>query len=765
MFDNDEQIFVPVSLAEEEKKIAAKIFDGLNPQQAAAVDCLEGPLLIMAGAGSGKTRVLTCRMANLLAHGVSPRKILAITFTNKAAQEMKDRAEKMIGSAAQDVWISTFHSFCARVLRREIAVTKKYQSNYVIYDSSDSQALIRECVRELGLDSARFSSVMSRISDAKNNLLDAAHYRQSISAYRRPNEYEMNISNIYFLYEKKLRENNALDFDDLIFLMVKIFQEHEDIRQKYQNWFHYILVDEYQDTNMAQYMLTKYLAEKHKNICVVGDADQSIYGWRGADMRNILHFEDDYPTAKIITLEQNYRSTKQILGAANSVIQQNINRMKKNLWTENETGDKVRFTHCLTDRTEATFVAREIRKLVSHENFQYREIAILYRTNAQSRVLEEKFNQSEIPYTIIGGLKFYERKEIKDIIAYLRLIFNPRDNISLQRIINVPKRGLGAASLGRLAEFSNETGFSIFEIIINDDLLRNVPQLSPKIKNVLRNFASMIMSFSESQKNFTLHELINAVLDESGYLKALQTDEEKNKPENISRVENLSSFVNSAQEFSAMRAGVTLEDFLNHVALMTDADSLKDEDSKVSLMTVHSAKGLEFPVIFLTGMEEGLFPHANSMVDDARLEEERRACYVAITRAKKFLYITAARDRKTFGNNHSSSISRFIKEIPTDFMANFSEQRSEETARNNSFAYSHRNAYSPPPPKIDKPSRELQKKAQPKIDWRLGDQVRHRKWGLGTVVAVQKDTIKIIFANPEIGEKILKSAVAPIEKI
>jgi len=772
LFDNDETYFEETNFSESERDAQEKIFAGLNPQQVEAVNCLQGPLLIMAGAGSGKTKVLTCRMANLLAHGVSPYRILAITFTNKAAREMKSRAEKMIGEVAKNVFISTFHSFCARILRREIEVTGKYQRNFVIYDSSDSQSIIKECIRQLNLENDRFfNGAVNKISGAKNQLMDAKSYRAFISQKPDASPYDKFVVQIYELYEKKLLENNALDFDDLIFIMVKILRDFDEVREKYQEKFQYILVDEYQDTNMAQYMLTKYLAAKSKNICVVGDADQSIYGWRGADMRNILNFEEDYPDAKVIKLEQNYRSTKQILGAANAVIKKNINRKEKVLWTENPDGEKVKFIRCITDKTEAAFVAREIKRLIEKENFRYNDIAILYRTNAQSRILEERFMQTEIPYAIIGGFKFYERKEIKDIMAYLRLIFNPRDNVSLQRIINVPRRGLGPVNMQRIVAFSNEIDKSIFEIIVDNHLLESVPNLSPKVKQSLHDFAAMIMSFHESQKNFKLKDLIYSVMKESGYLRSLNEAEDGDKEENQSRIENLSSFVNSAEEFNEINQDATLEDFLNHVALISDIDSLEDDEnnSRVSMMTIHSAKGLEFPIVFVTGMEEGILPHANSSMDFDSLEEERRACYVALTRAEKKLYLTASCERKTFGKTYYATNSRFVKEISEgcDCMVEYSEkhgsqnQSTSKTYETNPQNYPHRKVYSAPTAHRDAKITVASGKPREKIDWQVGDQAKHRKWGVGTIMEVDGDSIKVVFSNPEVGEKNLKASIAP----
>lgn len=757
-----------INLADSQKKF----LNDLNPQQLEAVNCLEGPLLVMAGAGSGKTRVLTYRIANLLANDVPAWQILAITFTNKAAAEMKSRAENLIGQPAAKVWISTFHSFCARILRREIDVTGVYNTNYIIYDAGDSKVVLHECLKELNLDAERFAGAASKISNAKNSLLDAKQYAEkALMASGGVSNYEVNFVKIYELYEKKLKENNALDFDDLIMITTKIFKNNPEVLERYQERFKYILIDEYQDTNTAQYELTKLLASKEKNICVVGDADQSIYGWRGADMKNILNFEKDYPNAKIILLEQNYRSTKQILGAANGVIKNNLDRIEKNLWTENKNGEKIQFVHCVSDKSEAAFVAREIRQLVTNENFLYKEIAILYRTNAQSRVLEEKFMQSEIPYIIIGGLKFYERKEIKDILAYLRLIVNPHDNMSFQRIINVPRRGFGPINIARLAEFAAQNEISIFDVISKEENLRHVPQLSPRMRQRLRDFAAMIISFGESQRNFSLHEFINTVINETGYLAMLKEGEDAQKAENISRIENLDAFVNSATDFENLTDDATLEEFLNHVALLTDLDSIKEEESRVSMMTVHSAKGLEFPVVFIVGMEEGLLPHANSLADYEKVEEERRICYVAMTRAKQKLYISAASERRTFGRSYDTKISQFVREIPSEFIAAFSEKN---PASDNSHHHSHtsknshENKISSAKISISAPVRVYQPKIPQRnsqTDWNVGDKVSHKKWGVGTVIDIANGYLKINFANPEIGVKMLKAVAAPVEKI
>ena len=746
-----------------------KIFAGLNPQQKEAVNCLEGPLLVMAGAGSGKTKVLTCRIANLLAHGVQPYNILAITFTNKAANEMKSRAEKMIGEPARNVWLSTFHSFCAKILRFEIEVTGVYKKNYLIYDTNDTKTVLNECLKKLNLDGERFNHAAAVISGLKNKLIDAAQYREMVFTKVNSTDFEKAFVNVYELYEKKMAEINALDFDDLIFIMVKIFRDYPEILEKYQERFKYILIDEYQDTNVAQYILTKYLAAKYKNICVVGDADQSIYGWRGADMQNILNFEEDYPAAKVVLLEQNYRSTKNIIAGANGVIANNVNRKEKNLWTENETGGKINFIHCYSDRAEAHFIAQEIKRLVSYENARYKDIAILYRTNAQSRAFEEKFMQTDIPYIIVGGLKFYDRKEIKDILAYLRLIENPQDDISFLRVVNVPRRGIGPVNLERLVNFAAERGTSIFDIVSSNISLEQVPQLSPKCKQKLHEFALMLTYFSNAKDGLQLYALVNAVLKESGYLSSLTEGEDADKEENIARRENLSAFVNGVKEFEEINAGANLEDFLNHVALVADIDSLDEENSRVSLMTIHSAKGLEFPIVFVAGMEEGLLPHANSMISSTQLEEERRACYVAMTRAKKKLYLTAAAERRTFGRTYEAYISRFIAEVPPAVMASFSERNQSSSNFLQSMNYIKNPAAKVKP--AAQPAKEAKRsiltaqKVKTSENWQVGDKVSHKKWGVGTIMNIDGENLTIQFANPEIGEKKLKAGVAPISKV
>ncbi len=752
--------------------------------QREAVNHKDGPLLIMAGAGSGKTRVLTCRIANLLASGVRPWQILAITFTNKAAAEMRERVDRMIGEGAREVWLSTFHSFCARFLRREIESSGLYKKSFSIYDASDSQVLIKRCLKELNLDEKQYapSGVQAAISNAKNQLMGPSAYEKNAAGF-----YELKIAEVYRLYAKRLKENNALDFDDLLLVTVSILEDNEEIRLKYQSRYRYILVDEYQDTNGAQYQITKLLAGEHHNLCVVGDADQSIYGWRGADIRNIMDFEKDYPEARVIKLEQNYRSTKHILAAANEVIAHNANRKPKELWTENPEGEKITVYKASDERDEAYFITSTIQKQKTLFHAAYGDMAILYRTNAQSRVLEEGLMRAGIPYTMVGGLKFYDRKEIKDILAYLRVIFNPMDTVSLLRIINVPKRGLGNTSLGRLNEYAEANGLSLFEVISNPDALDEISGITARVKKPLENFAALIFEFIGLQAGMPLDALIEKLMEDSGYLKELEEDK---KPENESRLENLKEFVGVARDFVKNEDEATLENFLGQVSLVSDIDHAEMEDDRVTLMTLHSAKGLEFPTVFLAGMEEGVFPHSRTLMDSAQLEEERRTCYVGITRAQRKLFLTYAGMRTIFGRTNMNPPSRFLSEIPEEYLEH-QDRRTGSTgyagfSTGSSFRPSDRQMgrtqFSGKPKSALEALQELQKKRanektapaagpaiRPDVNtvWKAGDKARHGKWGIGTVVSVrgtgEETELKIAF--PDIGIKGLMQKYAPIEKV
>lgn len=754
------------------------IYDGLNPAQAQAVAHINGPLLIMAGAGSGKTKVLTCKIANLLDNGISPYNILAITFTNKAATEMRERVDRMIGEKAKYVWLSTFHSFCAKFLRFEIEALGMYKKNFVIYDTQDAQTLIKNCLKELNLDEKQYSpyAVQSAISNAKNMMMTPTDFANNASDF-----FARKISEIYNMYQANLVENNALDFDDLLMLAVKVLQEHEDIRQKYQERFKYILVDEYQDTNGAQYQLTSLLAGMYRNLCVVGDADQSIYGWRGADIRNIMDFEKDYPEATVIKLEQNYRSTKTILNAANMVIEHNIDRKPKKLWTDNPQGEKIIHYTASDERDEAKFITEEAIKQKTLFNVSYGDMAVLYRTNAQSRALEEGFMRAGVPYTMVGGLKFYDRKEIKDILAYLRLIYNPEDTISLKRIINVPKRSLGAVTIDKLAQFAEMYNMTLFDAISAPE----TAPITPKAKQSLSNFAEFIIEMINLSTELSVHDLIEKVMDKSGYKADL---EKENTVENQTRIENIKELLSVAKDFEKTTDEPTLENFLSTVSLVSDIDNADIEDDRVTLMTMHSAKGLEFPVVFLAGMEEGLFPHSRTLMNETEIEEERRTCYVGITRAERKLYITNAKDRMLFGRAVSYEPSRFISEIPSQYL----EEREAKikplfgTSSSMGTSYNHfgnqysttkyNNSTASKPNLLGGSLFDKAKTTKPagnvirpdlSIKWKVGDKAKHNKWGIGTIVSVKGsgEEVELKIAFPGQGIKALMQKYAPISKV
>ena len=767
------------------------IFAGLNPAQQAAVRHMEGPLLIMAGAGSGKTRVLTCRIANLLANGVAPWQILAITFTNKAALEMRERVDNLIGDAAKDVWLSTFHSFCARFLRREIEVTGLYKKNFVIYDTSDMQNVIKDCLKTLNLDTKQYppKNILNAISNAKNKLMGPKRF-----ASEADNFFDKKVAEVYDMYQTKLRNNNALDFDDLLLVAVELLRTNDEIREKYQRRFQYILVDEYQDTNGAQYQLTKLLAAQHHNLCVVGDADQSIYGWRGADIHNILDFENDYPEAKVIKLEQNYRSTKMILAAANAVIENNIERKPKELWTDNARGERITSYEASDERDEARYVAEAIAQEHA-DGTDYGDVAILYRTNAQSRVIEETFMRLGLPYTMVGGLKFYDRKEIKDLLAYLRLIYNPLDEVSLLRVVNVPKRGLGQTTMNRLLDFADSQGLTLFEVISDPETLDQIPGITARSRKPLLEFAALIAGLMAEAPSMHLDDLVEEVIDRTGYTKDLQAED---KPENQSRLENIKEFIGSARDFEEQSEEPTLENFLAQLSLVSDVDTADIDDDRVTLMTLHSSKGLEFPVVFMVGMEDGLFPQSRAIEDPNEMEEERRACYVGITRAQRKLYLTHARQRMLYGHTQNFPPSTFLAEIPSEYL---DEQKSafgwEDEPIYRRQGRQQPDYFHPRASQMGhgvhfqgKPQSALEafaalKKRQAavagtgqqrpaagvirpdlSIEWHPGDKVKHGKWGIGTIVSVkgsgEETELKIAF--PGQGVKGLMQKYAPITR-
>lgn len=732
---------------------------GLNPQQAEAVINTEGPMLIMAGAGSGKTKVLTCRVANLLQKGVRPYRILAITFTNKAAAEMRERVNNMSGPDAKDVWLFTFHAFCARFLRMEIDKLPGYGGNFAIYDTADSQNLIKQILKEMNLDDKRFqpSGILSRISNAKNALQDAAAFARQAGDF-----YEQKVADIYSRYEQKLQLNNALDFDDLLMLSIKLLQENKEVREKYQDRFDYLLVDEYQDTNHAQYLLTKFLAAKHRNICVVGDADQSIYGWRGADIQNILDFEKDYPDAKVIKLEQNYRSTQIILNAANAVIENNTGRKPKNLWTENKSGADIIYFQAVDERDEARFVIEQLQNLQRTENKKLGDMAILYRTNTQSRIFEEMLIKSGISYNMVGGLKFYERKEIKDIIAYLRVIFNPADSLSLLRIINVPKRGIGDASLAKIQAYAAGNNVSLFEAVSN---AAAIDGLSSRFVSKLDDLAGIIFELMNLASEAPVEDLIDRVLRDTGYLEELENER---TPQAQSRIDNLHELISVAQEFAASEEENNLENFLAHVALVSDIDDTELGEDAITLMTLHSSKGLEFPVVFLVGMEEGLFPHARTLMDETEIEEERRLCYVGITRAKEKLFLSSTKMRTIYGNTVTYPPSRFLQEIPARLVKTIKRQERFSALENFKQVSEKYSARPQKPASTFNPHSFMPQKPAAAAGgtgtrFNTGDRVSHSKWGEGMVVSVKDSPdgqeVKVAFAGAGVRSLLTKYAV------
>lgn len=737
------------------------LFQGLNKEQAEAVSTINGPMLILAGAGSGKTKVLTCRVAYLLQQGVRPYRILAITFTNKAAAEMRERVDKMAGSAAKDVWLFTFHAFCARILRFDIDKLGDYSNNFAIYDTTDTKNLIKQILKEMNLDEKRFppASIISQISNAKNKLQTPEAYWREASDF-----FSQQVAKIYVAYQEKLRANNAVDFDDLLLLTLQLLQSNAEVREKYQNKFDYLMVDEYQDTNHAQYLLTKVLAGKHKNICVVGDADQSIYGWRGADIQNILDFEKDYPDAKLVKLEQNYRSTEVILDAANAVIKNNSGRKPKNLWTDKGTGTKITYFRAIDERDEARFVIEQMQELQTKENAKLGDMAVLYRTNTQSRVFEEMLIKSGISYSIVGGTKFYERKEIKDIISYMRLIYNPNDSLSLLRVINVPRRGIGDATLGRLQAYAYENNETLFNVISNASV---VPGLSSRFVGKLDELAAVLFELMGDATDLPVKQFITNVMNKTGYLEEL---ENSRSAQDQSRIENLKELLSVAEDFEdkARRNNEepTLENFLADVALVADIDDADLEDDSVTLMTLHSAKGLEFPTVFLVGMEEGIFPHARTLLDENEIEEERRLCYVGITRAEKHLYLSNARMRMIFGHTVSYPPSRFLDEVPFALKEEFVRPTPQRVVVQNTTGQRMERQQSSN--WFNKTKFDFTPKGTSISDtFHAGDKVQHKKWGVGTVVAV-KDSgdgqeVKVAFAGA--GIRSLLTKYAALEKL
>ena len=725
------------------------LLDGLNREQQQAVQHTEGPLLILAGAGSGKTKVLTVRIAYLLAQGVNPYEILAITFTNKAAKEMKSRVEGLVGDVANRIWLSTFHSFCAKFLRFELDNFLGYNSNFTIYDTSDSQVVIKAALKALNLDDKYYpvGAMISAISDAKNKLMFASDYRKQARDF-----YQQKVADVYEYYERELRKNNALDFDDLLLVAVKLLQSNAAVLEKYSKRFKYVMIDEYQDTNHAQYLLAYLLSSHWKNIAVVGDADQSIYAWRGADIQNILDFEKDYPNCTSIKLEQNYRSTKIILDAANAVIDNNEGRPEKNLWTDKVEGAKIQYFTAQSEHEEAAFIGDTIVKKHDIHGVPYGDMAILYRTNAQSRVLEEALIKRALPYTMVGGTKFYDRKEIKDVLAYLRVLYNPFDDLSLLRIINVPKRSIGATTVSKLQDYARENGTSLFMTLTQ---LHLVDTIKGKTKEKLEEFGILIFTLVAEMDDKSVLDILEAILDRTGYLAQL---EESTDPQDQARAENIGELLSVAKDFQDTNPTGTVEDFLEQVALVNDVDSFEQEESKVTLMTLHAAKGLEFPIVFLGGLEEGLFPHSRTLMNPEEIEEERRLAYVGITRAEKELYISNATTRTVFGRTSSYLPSRFIDEIPAELVDSLRAKRRIPDDIKPTVPR-HMSVASRP---VTKPIIRNEVIA----DWKVGDTAIHSKWGNGKVVNVSGEGagMKLTIEFPTQGVRVVMAKFAPVKK-
>ncbi|HGF7676495.1 TPA: DNA helicase PcrA [Enterococcus faecium] len=740
----------------------AELLNGMNPRQKEAVLHTDGPLLLMAGAGSGKTRVLTHRIAYLIEEKeVNPWNILAITFTNKAAKEMKERVNAILASGCEDVWVSTFHSMCVRILRRDVDFIG-YNRNFTIIDSSEQLTLMKRILKELNIDPKKYDprSILGTISQAKNSLQTPQDFAKMQGSY-----YEEIAAKCYAAYQKELQYNQCMDFDDLIMNTIRLFEEHPDSLTYYQNKFHYIHVDEYQDTNHAQYTLVNLLAGRFRNLCVVGDADQSIYGWRGADMQNILDFEKDYPDAAVILLEQNYRSTKNILSAANQVIENNSNRKPKNLWTENKEGNKITYYRADNERDETRFIVDRMQEEIRSNHRNYGDFAILYRTNAQSRVMEETLLKANIPYKMVGGHKFYDRKEIKDILAYLNVLANPQDSISFERIVNSPKRGIGPGSIEKLRSFASLHEWPLLEAAQNVDLAN----IGGKAGQQLGAFGEMIQEVTQMIPYLTVTELTKEVLDRSGYLEDLKI---QNTLEAQARIENLEEFLTVTQEFDKQFEQQNEEDadapeekltvFLNDLALVSDIDNLEEDASQVTLMTLHAAKGLEFPVVFLIGLEEGVFPLSRALMEESELEEERRLAYVGITRAEEALYLTNAFSRTLYGRTQYNRPSRFVEEIDQELLE---IEGMRPTPKKTPVFAKKAAAYSYKQPETAVVSSKSATGGE-KNSWKPGDKVKHKKWGLGTVVRVSgtsKD-LELDVAFPSQGVKRLLAAFAPIEK-
>jgi len=745
----------------------SEITEGLNDKQIEAVKYLKGPMLVVAGAGSGKTKALTHRIAYMIKElGISPWNILAVTFTNKAANEMKERVTKLLQNTEEisvlegfaDILslaeidklessnydlptIGTFHSICVRILRKNIHLLD-YENTFAIYDTTDQKVLMKRIMNSMAIDPKRvnYKAVLTHVSNAKNQLIGPQKYREFSSDY-----FSQKVGEIYPKYQKALQKANALDFDDIIMKTVELFQQFPEVLEAYQDKFKYISVDEYQDTNHAQYVLIKLLAEKYKNICVIGDADQSIYGWRGATIQNMLDFEKDYPDAKTVMMEQNYRSSAIILEASNKMIAKNTKRKEKNLWTEKKGGEKIKHWISDNERHEAELITQEINKLLQgSEHINYKQFVVLYRTNAQSRVIEEIFLRNGIPYKLVGGIKFYERKEIKDILAYLRVIQNPNDIVSLMRIINTPSRKIGAKTLETVQEFSIKTGLSFWNAMLS---AKDIENLSASKAKLIENFVKIIQELQDANSKNSASGIIKEVIENTGYKRMV----DDGSIEGESRMENIQELVTVAKKYDCLEAGMSLNIFLEEVSLIADIDTMKTHDNAVTLMTVHSAKGLEFPYVFIAGLEEGIFPHNRSLFDMQQLEEERRLLYVAMTRAMEALYLLHARSRTLYGESKSNAASQFLAELDEELVqSNIGTPIAREKFDMNQVA--------------NKPiPLELEKGIAPELV--MGDRIRHNIFGKGIVVGILGGVVTIAFDDSKVGVKKLALSIAPIQKI
>ncbi len=745
-----------------------ELLTGMNDKQTEAVLQTEGPLLVLAGAGSGKTRVLTHRVAYLIEHNnVMPWRILAITFTNKAAKEMRERVIKLLGPDGNDVWVSTFHALCVRILRRD-ADKLGYNRAFTIADPGEQRTLIKRVLQQQNLDIKKFDprSVLGAISNAKNALQTPAMMREAAG-----NPFETTVATVYESYQRELQANQAMDFDDLIMLTIKLFNQDADVLGYYQDKFQYIHVDEYQDTNDAQYTLVNLLAKKHGNLCVVGDGDQSIYGWRGANMENILNFEHDYPDAHVTLLEQNYRSTKTILRAANDVIQRNVNRKKKDLWTDNAEGEPISYYRGQNENDEAHYVVAKIQEEREQNHHDYGDFAILYRTNAQSRVIEETLVKANIPYTMVGGHKFYDRKEIRDVLAYLTLVANPANSMSLERIINEPKRGIGATSVEKLRDFAEMNDWTELEATQNISLATT---LGARVRTAMEKFGLTLKHVQDRAATMSVSDMTSELLDQTGYMAALKAS--KNL-EAETRIENIEEFLSVTQKFDDDWDNADhdetedrLVEFLADLALVSAQDDVEEEPAEVTLMTLHAAKGLEFPVIFLMGLEEGIFPLSRAMLEDDELEEERRLAYVGITRAQEKLYLTNAYSRMLYGRRQTNPQSRFVTEIAPELLhLDYSETKSGLTPSRRDVPFARRTASAVAKPYAGKTGRvsEPTGTGAGKVSWTIGDKASHKKWGVGTVVKVNGtgEDAELDIAFPEQGIKRLLAAFAPIKRV